>query len=171
MSRNRHNHFASSSAASRRQIDVEESPLFYSFMSKRNAQKQTSAIVDSGAYASIVRKATLDAALRVLNIAELKYEPVLQAKHRFGPSDAVLKTVCAIVMPAMCTTQNDVMVQLHVRFDVIEGPLPLLIGLSTLKAMDGILSLEHSNLSVLISKMFFRIQLVNSNPHLCLPLR
>lgn len=44
------------------------------------------AMVDSGACASLVRKSTLDAAMRHLNITELRDDSIQHAEYRFGLS-------------------------------------------------------------------------------------
>lgn len=52
-----------SGLSSSSQAEFDEPSLFYSFMRDKNAHEQVSAVVDSGACASVVGKATLDAAL------------------------------------------------------------------------------------------------------------
>lgn len=161
---------ASSGSSSNHKDDADEATLFYSFVSAEGLDK-ASAIVDSGACASVVGKETLDSALRALGIEELKDEPIRQEEHRFGPSDSVLKTMCAVRVPFVCATSDGKEVRFHIRFDVIPGQLPFLIGLPSLRAMAGNLSFKHNNLSMVINKTLYRIQLVYKNSHLCLPLR
>lgn len=82
-SKSRRSNFAQSGPSNGRHIEDGEPPLFYACMSERDAQERTSAIVDSLACASVVAKATLDAELRALNIAELKDKPARQPEHHF----------------------------------------------------------------------------------------
>lgn len=127
--------------------------------------------MDSGACASVVRKETFDIALRTLGLHELKDEPVRQNEHRFGPSETVTKIICAVQFSFVCATQDGKEVQFHIRFDVAEGHLPFLIDLPPLKAIAETLSFKRKSLSMVINKVLYRIQLVDKNSHLHLPLR
>lgn len=77
------------------------------------------AVVDSVAWASIVRKKILDTTMRKLGIFCLKKAQKSQGKHQFGTSSMAYKTIAAvsvsftIVMP----NYND-HVEFHIRFDI-----------------------------------------------------
>lgn len=68
-----------------------------------------------------IDRSILDAALRAWNIAELKNELARQAQNRFGPYEKVLKTVCAVKVSSVGTTQDDGKVQFQVLLGVIKA--------------------------------------------------
>lgn len=70
-----------------------------------------------------------------------------------------------------CATRDGKNVQLQVCFDVVEGKLPVLAGQPSLKAMTGIFSFNHDSLSIIISRVHYRIQLLNRNFHFYVPLK
>lgn len=82
-----------------------------------------------------------------------------------------MRPLCAVWVPAICMTQNGSKVHFHVHSDVIEGQLPFLIGVPTLKAMFGFLDFKRIDLSIGISGTLRRTQLVNKNLNLYFPLR
>ena len=130
------------------------------------------AIVDSGACASIVGKNTLDAAMHALNISELKDADIRHAEHRFGPSRKPTKTIFAVRVPFVCTGKNlQGKVRFDIRFDVIEGNLPFLIGLPTLQAMNSTLSFKYQNITLAVNGVLHRLNLDMGSSHLMLPLR
>lgn len=163
--------FGRSSPSSNYQDYQDEPPLFYGFVSEQGSNEQPGAILDSGACASVAGKATLDAAMRSLGIPELKDELVGQQEHRFGTFDKAQKTLCAVRVPFTCSAQDGSQVQFHIRFDVIDGTLPFLVGLLSRKAMAAMLSFKHSNLSLVINRVLHKIQLIHNKSHLYLPLR
>lgn len=148
-----------------------ESPMFFTHMSVDFVNDVPSAIVDSGSCCSVVGQNTLDQAMKRLGISELKDEDICQREHLFGPSNKPMKTICAVRVPFTCNiAQNNSSVLFNIRFDVIEGDLPFLIGLPSLLAMKGTLNFQYCNLSLIIQRTTYRLQLVKRSSHLELPL-
>lgn len=146
-------------------------PTFYTFMSSDEVIDMPSAIVDSGSCCSVVGKETLDEAMQKLQISELKDEPIRQREHLFGPSTTPMKSICAVRVPFICKVPGgDQLATFNIRFDVIDGRLPFLIGLPSLLAMKGTLNFQYSNLSINISGVIYRLRLLKRSSHLELPL-
>lgn len=61
-------------------------------------------------------------------------------------------------------------VEFSVAFDVIEGDLPFLIGLPSLRALRGVLSFEHMKLGLRIQGEYVRIALTWDKNHVFLPI-
>ncbi len=101
------------------------------FYTYRSQPENTScrAIVDSGACGSVVGNHTLDEAMRSLGLSDVPEITPEQRCHRFGNHDEEQPTPFAVKMPFSCTTKDQrELVEFDVKFDVIDGTLPFLIG-------------------------------------------
>lgn len=82
-----------------------------------------------------------------------------------------MKTICAFRVPFICrVSETDRPVMFHIRFGIIEGILPFLIGLPSLLAMKWILNFQYSSLSLIIRQATYRLQLQRRSSNLRLPL-
>lgn len=146
-------------------------PMFYTYMSVDNANDTPSAIIDSGSCCSVVGKVTLDRAMRKLGLDKLIDEDICQQEHLFGPSNNLMKTLCAVRVPFTCSSPHGgKVINFDIRFDVIDGTLPFLIGLPSLVSMKASLNFRYSNISIIIDRVIYRLQLVKRSSHLELPL-
>lgn len=151
--------------------NTNDDTLFYTYISAEKTNNGPSAIIDSGACASVVGKRTLDDALRTLEIDQLEDDKPIQSEHQFGPSDHPRKTICTVRVPFMCKDpQKNETVHFKIKFDVIDGSLPFLIGLPSLLAMKATINFQYHSLSLAIRNSLYRLQLVRQSSHLRLPL-
>ena len=102
------------------------------------------ALVDSGACTSVVGNLTLDRAMRELNISKLDDARITTPVHHFGHHNEESRTLFAVRFRFTCRgkilnrgrrqeTAQDV--KFYIRFDVIDGDLPFLIVLPSLRSM------------------------------------
>lgn len=118
-------------------------PTFYTFESQSSNQSRTSAILDSGAYAYVVGKTTVDSSIRIMGLSDIPDGITAHNNHRFGNHQEDHRTLCAIKFPLQFTDENDNQVtKSDIMFNVIEGNLPFLIGLPTLMAMRSAINLS-----------------------------
>eukprot|EP00171_Calliarthron_tuberculosum_P018277 IDg18277t1 len=122
---------------------------FYTFSTQPPNEANCRAIVDSGACASVVGKKTLDNAMRVLRISNVP--------------DAGTAAKCR-------SKDNNKQFEFDVKFDVIEGDLPFLIGLPTLRAMKSSLNFYNLTMGMKLGSYYYRIQLQQDSNHLYLSL-
>lgn len=98
-------------------------------------------MLDCGACASVGRKVTLERILRVRGLSDIPNGMFSREVHRFGNHTETHRTVCAIKFPFECTDAGRGQTSTYdVTFNVIEGELPLLMGLPTLLTMRAALN-------------------------------
>lgn len=148
-----------------------EDLLFFTHLSADKQADTPAAIIDSGASASVVGKETLDNALKHLGMTHLKDERIIHHEHQFGPSQKPCRTLCAVRVPFKCENiRTNQTITFNVRFDVIAGSLPFLIGLPSLTAMKASLNFHYGSLSLAINHNLYRLRLIRKSSHLMLPL-
>lgn len=109
----------------------EEDHLTYvTFNSVEDIAYEKGTIVDSGAYSSVVGKKKLDATLSMLKIERLPDSKPMRETHRFGTSTVRHKTLCSLRFPFCSTNWTEPL--FDIQFDVINGDLSFLVGLSSL---------------------------------------
>eukprot|EP00171_Calliarthron_tuberculosum_P023073 IDg23073t1 len=143
---------------------------FYTFRSTYD-KPRARAIIDSGACTSVVGKETLDKAMKELNITNLQDLKPAQAFHRFGDNNEKLQTLFAVRFPLICERANNEgkSVKFHIKFDVIEGDLPFLIGLPSLRAMKACLNFHNSSLLFTLGGKMTKLKLMYDHHHVYLP--
>lgn len=145
-------------------------PLYYSFMSAPQSSKEP-AIIDSGACASKVGKIALDEALKELGIKKIEDDKISQPEHQFEPQNKFSRTLGTVRVPFICNiSTGSEQENFKIRFDVIDGDLPFLIGLPSLRAMNANLNFNHITLSQVINNMLHRIALNYNKSQLVLPI-
>jgi len=144
-----------------------------SFISNKNLGMGStipSAIIDSGACASIVGKKTLDDAMRKLKLGNIPDGVPRQSYHRFGNSSKDYPTLFSVKMPFLCKSsfknKPNGPVEFDVSFDVIDGDLPFLLGLPSLCAMKANLNFEYMNIGIRIERKSYRIPILKDDSHL-----
>lgn len=60
-------------------------------------------------------------------------------------------------------------IEFNIAFDVVDGDIPFLIGLSTSKAMKCNVNFKHLNLSLRFDNEYHRLGLVEDDGHIHLP--
>jgi len=154
------------------QHSSDTTPSFYTFHATN--PKSAKAIVDSGASCSAVGKNTLDAAMKSLGIPTLDEGPPMQEIHQFGDHDEQKKASISIKFPFNCsTTHRDgnytkETIRFNIKFDVLEGDLPFLIGNPTLKGMKASINYEYMSFGFRINKVYHRLRLTESGNHILL---
>eukprot|EP00171_Calliarthron_tuberculosum_P022319 IDg22319t1 len=143
---------------------------FYTYRSV-SGEKSTRAIVDSGACASVVGKDTLDSAMRIFGINSLENTPPSIGAHRFGNHDEEQKTMFAVRFPLICENagQRGDDVKFYIRFDVIPGKLPFLIGFPSLKSMKANLNFKFNTLGLYLHDQYAKVPLQTDETHIYLP--
>lgn len=98
-------------------------------------------------------------------------EKIRQLEHQVGPLDEPGKTICPVWIPFEFKHKNsDEPIYVHIRFDLVGGKLPFLIGLPSPKAMVMTFNFTYSNLSLVINQIVFRLDLIHEASPLRLPL-
>lgn len=142
-------------------------PMFYTYMSVDNANDTTGVINDLGLCCSIVGNVTLDRAIRKLGLDKLNEEESCEQKHHFGPFNNPMKTICAVRIPFTCSDPDgSKVINFDIRFDVIDGTFPFLMGLPSHVSMKASLNFRYSNISIIIDRVSYRLQLVKRSSHL-----
>lgn len=145
--------------------------LFYTYACSQKKNAAPSAIVHFGTCASVVGKVTLDHALDVLGIQELRDDKILQREHQFRLSDKSPKTLCAVRVPfRFGPSKTRDPIRFDIRLDVIDGDLPFLTGLPSLKAMGVRLNFRYNNLSLIVHQNIYRLDLIKHAWYLRKPL-
>lgn len=145
-------------------------PSFYSYKSSSIVSDLPGAVIDSGAVASIVGKKSLDRALSELGIDKVPDAKPNRPEHRFGENPEAQKTILAIRFPFSCNNKDGSDKQeFDITFDVIEGSLPFLIGLPSLRNMKGNLNFDRNFLGLRLNDAYIRVELLHFDSHLYLP--
>ena len=132
---------------------------------------QRGALLDSGACSSVVGKKTLDDVMKMLQLKNIRDAKPKITSHRFGTHEEVHTTLFAVLFPFEMQTSKGDTVSYMIHFDVIEGSLPFLIGLPSLRAMRANLNCEFLSLGFKIRGSYQRVKLFMDNNHLYLPFR
>eukprot|EP00171_Calliarthron_tuberculosum_P004551 IDg4551t1 len=159
-------------ASNRHDRDHKRNTTFFTFKSEAKSQNYR-AILDTGACTSVVGKNTLNDAMRNLNITSVPDATPAQEAHRFGDNHSEHRTLFAIEFPIRCTQliQSNKIAKFNVKFDVIEGNLPFLIGFPSFKAMKASLNFNKFTLGFMLINEYIKVALEHDNNHLYLPLR
>ncbi len=116
-------------------------PTFYTYRTVPVQSSKHRAIVDSGACTSVVGKGTLDKFMKNRKIGKLPDSSPTLARHRFGNHSEEHRSLFAVNVPFTCKGKdNEVQVTFDVKFDVIEGDLPFLLGFPSLMSMKSTLN-------------------------------
>eukprot|EP00171_Calliarthron_tuberculosum_P005577 IDg5577t1 len=148
----------------------DDSPcIFYTF-NTAGSPNSTRAIVDSGACASVVGKDTLDIVMKALGISSLENSKPTIGAHRFGNHREEQSTLFAVKFPMVCqqSGRQEDLVEFQIKFDVIPGHLPFLIGFPALKAMKANLNFKFNTLGMYLHEKYARIPLHSDKNHLYL---
>ena len=157
----------------------DQAPVFASFQNDKrpmtfslpNNPSTKGAILDSGACSSVVGKCTLDSAMRALKIDSVEDSNPKIPNHRFGCQSKPHPTLFAVLFPFRLKSTTGEPVTFKIHFDVIEGNLPFLIGLPSLRAMRASVNCELIRLGFKLKGVFHRVKLSLDEHHLYLPFR
>lgn len=95
----------------------------------------------------------------------------LQREHQPDPSDQSPKTICPVWVPFEFRLKDiNEPLHFHVKFDVINGGLPLLIGPSSLNVMGATLNFKFNTLPLDINQIVYGLDLFHQASHPRLPL-
>eukprot|EP00171_Calliarthron_tuberculosum_P023568 IDg23568t1 len=142
---------------------------FYTFATSVGKSKQQ-AIIDSGACASVVGKDTLDIVMKSFGMSSVENTTPSIHAHRFGNHQEEQKTLFAIRFPLTCQCSNKKEIaKFHIKFDVIPGELPFLIGYPSLKAMKANLNFKFNEIGFHLRDKHVRIKLETDENHIYLP--
>ncbi len=147
---------------------------FYTYKTE-SAQSKRRAIVDSGACRSVVGKETLDEALRRLKLESVENSTPEIRFHRFGDSNDEHATLFAILMPFKLRNNSKTprcdYAEFQIKFDAIEGTLPFVIGLPSLRSMKATLKFNYLSLGLHIRNEYLRVDMEADRNHAYLPFR
>ena len=132
---------------------------------------KTGAILDSGACSSVVGKNTLDEVMKMLQLRTVRDAKPKILNHRFGTQSEEHQTLFAILFPFEVKTNRNEKVQFLIHFDVIQGNLPFLIGLPSLRAMRANINCEFLSMGFKVQGTYQRAKLCMDKYHLYLPFR
>lgn len=144
-------------------------PTFYSFKTSSD-NNSPCVIIDTGACSSVVGKDTLDKVMRLLNLDRVEDTEIKQKNHRFGNYDNDQPSRFAVKMPfSICDDKEQSEVGFDVAFDVIDGDLPFLLGLPSLRSMGAVINHKYRTLSFTLNGSYQRLKLIDRNDHIFLP--
>lgn len=119
---------------------------YITFESQHEDNLTDGAIIDSGACTSVVGRSTLDSALAKLKIKKLVDGKPLRMHHQFGPNSEKHPTICSVHFYFWGNDRQEPL--FDIKFDVIDGSLPFLVGLPSLVAMRANLNFSYKWLGV-----------------------
>lgn len=146
--------------------------LFYIYMSARSSEDEGAAVVDPGACALVVGHKMLYQTMPQLKITHLKDAKIIKDGHCFGTATTVHKSDTTVIVPFVYQfAHGSNFTEFHIRFDLVKGSLPFLIGLPCLLAIKPTLNFCYLSVSLKIKKGLCRIEFLEHEFHHCLPLR
>ena len=132
------------------------------------------AILDTGACGSVVGEKTLIDVMNKLGMKFYQKEKPLQVSHRFGNNSTIQKTLFSVKMPIYASAENKdhvgERIYFNIKFDVIKGDLPFLIGLPSLSSMQASINFKYKNLGLYLNGKYYRVPYVEKDHHICLAL-
>lgn len=144
---------------------------FYTYRTISTHESKHRAIVDSGACTSVVGKLTLDKFMKNYSLDKLPDSSPSLARHRFGNHSEDHRTLFAVKVPFTCSDKGKkTEVVFNVKFDVIEGDLPFLLGFPSLSLMKSNLNFNNFTLGLPIRHFYHRLSLEHDGNHIYLPL-
>lgn len=115
-------------------------------------------------------KVTLDRVLRALSLTEIPNGTPSREIHRFGNHSETYPTLCAVMLPFKGIEENGNTVgEFDIKFVVIEGELPFLVGLPSLLAKSAALNFRYKAIGINLGQRYVRMSLVHLDSHLLLP--
>ena len=127
-----------------------------------------SALVDTGAVATVIGKSTLDTFMKTLGLKNIPMSEPIRKCHQFGDFGEPQTVVFATELPFQVKDTKKEVLKFKLNADVIEGTHPLLLGLPSLKAMQARISISNPKLEIRVKGVSHTIQLTHVNHHLYL---
>lgn len=126
--------------------------------------------MDSGACVSVVEKKTLYKIPTNRKIKEIPDATPAREHHRLGDHSDQQPTICAVKIQFNCVNERgDPVNSFDIMFDVIDGDLPILIGLPLLSEMMACVSFKHNNFGMNLGPRYVCMDLIKNDNHLLLP--